>query len=90
MAEAQEEQSRIAHQENNDLPRMLFLCAMHLRSQIKSMRDTLPWLPAPGNLTEENVRIPTDLFNMLAWLIAGDLDMGAISGDRVETLPMHA
>ena len=53
------------------------------------MRDTLPWPSAPGDLTEEKVRIPTDLFNMLAWLIAGDLDMGAISGDRVEALPMR-
>ena len=52
LAEAQEEQSRIAHQKNNDVPRMLFLCAMHLRSQIKSMRDTLPWPPAPEDLTE--------------------------------------
>ena len=58
VVEAQEEQSRIAHQENNDLPCMLFLCAKHLRSQIKSMRDTLPWPPAPGDLTEEKVRIP--------------------------------
>ena len=56
-------------------PAMIYRVALFLRSEVLSLKNSLPFLPNVSDLTKEGAEtcIPPALYNFLAWLVAGDV-----------------
>ena len=49
----------------------LYHAAMNLRSSVLNLKNQIAWLPRAIDVTEEDIRIPSDLYNFLAWILGG-------------------
>ena len=66
----------------------LYHAAMKLRSSVLNLKNEMPWPPRAVHVTEENNKIPSDLYNFLAWILGGGeaaFDFYAEHSSRVET-----
>ena len=69
---------------NEDLARPLYHVALFIRSQITAMNNTMPWPPSTDDLRQTQ-QLPSALFNLLAWIINGDEDDGAVVSTERQT-----
>ena len=61
---------------------------MNLRPSVLNLKNEMPWLPRAVDVTEEDIRIPSDLYNFLAWILGGwetAFDFYVEHSSRVET-----
>ena len=64
----------------------LYKAALFLRSEVKALKNKMPFPPKPTDLAEDNVQVPSALYNFLVWLLVGDTeaDGSRITLDRVK------
>ena len=61
---------------------------MKLRSSVLNLKNEMPRLPRAADVTEKDTRIPSDLYNFLAWILGGGetaFDFYVEHSSRVET-----
>ena len=44
---------------------------MNLRSSVLNLKNEMAWLSRAVDVTEEDIRIPSDLYNFLEWILVG-------------------
>ena len=49
----------------------LYHAAMKLRSFVLNLKNEMLWPPRAVDITEEDIRIPSNLYNLLAWILGG-------------------
>ena len=66
----------------------LYHAAMNLRSSVLNLKNEMARLPMAVDVTEEDIRIPSDLYNFLASILGGGettFDFYVEHSSRVET-----
>ena len=53
----------------------LFHAATMIRTDLKAIKDPMPWPPTPVDVCSDNVIVPASLYNLLSWIITGDEDI---------------
>ena len=49
----------------------MYHCGIQIHKIIKSMKETMPWLPSPEDVTKEQIQVPDLLYNLLTYIITG-------------------
>ena len=60
----------------------VFLCAKIIRAELLAVKNNIPWPPMPDDLTEDHIQVPDLVYNLLAWVLCGDSDEGAVSSSK--------
>ena len=50
----------------------LYHAALLIRSDIKSVKDSMPWPASPKDVDDAKANVPASLYNLLAWIVIGD------------------
>ena len=64
----------------------IYAAAMIIRQTLLDLKNEIPFPPAPTDLSESSLNIPTALFNLLCWVIKGDDSIDTITTDTPVTL----
>ena len=57
----------------------VFVCAKIIRAELLAVKNNILWPPMPDDLTEDHIQVPDLVYNLLAWVLCGDSDEGAVS-----------